>query len=170
MKSIRFRILVAGLAVLLGTAIAHSQSTDTTAPPPPHRMHAYAHRGMGGPMEFLRKLNLTDDQRTQIHAIMQKEHPTMKPLFQQQHSVELQLRQYAEGTFDAAKVQALATQKAQIQAQITVAETQIHNQVFQVLTAEQQSQLKQMEANHEARMQERMQERGNNPPAPPSEQ
>jgi Spy/CpxP family protein refolding chaperone len=101
---------------------------------------------------------------------MQKEHPTMKPLFQQQHSVELQLRQYAEGTFDAAKVQALATQKAQIQAQITVAETQIHNQVFQVLTAEQQSQLKQMEANHEARMQERMQERGNNPPAPPSEQ
>jgi periplasmic protein CpxP/Spy len=166
MKSIRFRIFVAGLAVLLGTALAHSQSTDTTAPPPPHRMH-YAHRGMGGPMEFLHKLNLTDDQRTQIHAIMQKGHPAMKPLFQQQHAVDLQLRQYAEGSFDAAKVQALATQKAQIQAQITVAETQLHNQMFQVLTSEQQSQLKQLEANREARMLQR----GNSaPPAPPSEQ
>jgi len=173
MKSIRFRILVAGLAVLLGTALAHSQSPDTTTapPPPPHRMMHYGHRGMGGPMEFLHKLNLTDDQRAQIHAIMQKEHPVMKPLFEQQHAVELQLRANAEGNFDAAKVQALATQKAQIQAQITVAETQIHNQIYQVLTAEQQSQLKQMEANHEARMQERMQQRESNPPpAPPSEQ
>jgi len=82
----------------------------------------------------------------------------MKPLFQQEHQIDVQLRQYVEGNFDAAKVQALAAQKAQIQAQLTVAQTRIHNELYQVLTADQQAQLKQMEANHEARMQQRMQE------------
>ena len=56
------------------------------------------------------------------------------------------LRQYVEGLFDQAKVQALATQKAQIQAQITVQETRIHNEMYQLLTPDQQSQLKQLEA------------------------
>ena len=39
---------------------------------------------------------------------------------------------------------------------MTVAETRIHNELYQLLTPDQQSQLKQIEANHEARMQERM--------------
>jgi Spy/CpxP family protein refolding chaperone len=80
----------------------------------------------------------------------------MKPLFQQQHQIDQQLRQFVEGPFDQAKVQALATQKAQIQAQLTVTETRIHNQLYQLLTPDQQSQLKQMQAKHEARMQKHM--------------
>ncbi len=96
---------------------------------------------------------------------MEKEHPTMKPLMQQQHQIDLQLRQYVEGTFDPVKVQALAAQKAQVEVQLTVAETRVHNQLYQLLTPDQQSKLKEMEANHEARMQKHMQEA----PAPPSE-
>jgi protein CpxP len=167
MKTIRFRLLVAGLAVLLGSAIVHAQSTDNAPPAPP--MHD---RGPGfgmdghGPMGFFAKqLNLTEDQKTQMHTIMQKERPAMKPLMQQAHQIDLQLRQQAEGTNDAAKVQALATQKAQIQGQITVAETRIHNELYQVLTADQQTQLKQLEAEHEARMQSHMQDH-----QPPSEE
>jgi Spy/CpxP family protein refolding chaperone len=167
MKSFRFRMLSAALAILMGTVIANAQSTEDAPPPPP--MH---HHGMGMGMEghrmgfFAKQLNLTDDQKTQMKAIMQKEHPTMKPLFQQQQQIDQQLRQFVEGPFDQAKVQALATQKAQIQAQLTVAETRIHNQLYQLLTPDQQSQLKQMQAKHEARMQKHMDQA---PPAAPEQ-
>ena len=167
MNSFRFRPLIAALAVLLGSVVARSQSTDDTAPTPPpmhHRMAMGMHEHMMG--FFAKQLNLTDDQKTQMKAVMQKEHTNLKPLMQQEHQIDLQLRQYVEGSFDQAKVQALAAQKAQIQAQLTVAQTRIHNELYQMLTPDQQSQLKQMEAKHEARMQQHM----NQAPAPATEQ
>jgi Spy/CpxP family protein refolding chaperone len=165
MKSIRFRLLIAAMAVLLGSAIAKSQTAADAPPPPPMHGHGY---GMEGHQVgfFAKALNLTDDQKAQMKAIMQKEHPAMKPLMQQQHQIDLQLRQYVEGTFDPVKVQALAAQKAQLQVQVTVAETRIHNELYQLLTTDQRTQLKEIEERHEARMQKHMQEA---PPAPPSE-
>jgi len=162
MKSFRFRLLIAAMAVLLGSALAKSQ-TATDAPP--MHDHAYAmHRMHGHEMGFFgRALNLTDDQKAQMKTIMQKEHPTMKPLMQQQHQIDQQLRQYVEGPYDEAKVRALAAQKSQVETELTVAHTRIHNQMYQLLTPDQQSKLKEMEAKHEARMQKHMQEA---PPAP----
>lgn len=165
MKSISSRFLIAALAVLMGATIAKSQTADAPPPPPMHG-HEFGHDHHMGFMA--QKLNLTDDQKAQMKAVMQKEHPTMKPLMQQQHQIDLQLRQYVEGNFDQAKVQTLAAQKAALQAQITVQETRIHNELYQLLTADQQSQLKQMEAQHEARMQQRM-NRNDAPPAAPEE-
>ncbi len=151
MKSFRFRLLIAAVAVLLGSTLAKSQTPDD-APPPPPMHHGF---GMGDHMGFFaRELNLTDDQKTQMKTIMKKEHPSMKPLLEQQHQIDLQLRQYVEGSFDEAKVKALARQKAHIQSQLTVAETRVHNQLYQILTSDQKSQLKQLEAEHEARMQQ----------------
>jgi Spy/CpxP family protein refolding chaperone len=166
MKSIHFRLLVAVLAVFLGTALAKSQTAETDMPagPPPHGPGF----GMGGEHMlgfFAERLNLTDAQHAQIKAILQKEQPALKPLFQQSHQIDLQLRQYAEGTYDEAKVRALATQKSQVEAELSVQRTRIHNELFQVLTAEQQTKLKEMEATHEAHMQEHMQQA----PVPPAE-
>lgn len=167
MKSFRYRLLIAALAVLMGTVAGQSQTADTPSPPPMHGHGMGMGMGMGGHMGFLAKqLNLTDDQKSQMKAIWQKERPTMKPLFQQERLIDQQLRQYVEGSFDQEKVQTLATQKAQIQAQMTVAETRIHNQMYQLLTPDQQTQLKQIEAKHEARMQQHM----NQQPATPPEQ
>jgi len=166
MKAIRFRLLIAFVAVLMGSVVAKSQTAEDAAPAPP--MHGH-HMGMGmeGHMHFLAaKLNLTDDQKTQMKALMQKERPTMQPLHQQERQIDQQLRQYVEGNFDQAKVAALAAQKAQIQAQLTVEETKIHNQLYQLLTDDQKTQLKQMMANHEARMQQRMNKQA---PAPPEQ-
>ena len=166
MKSIRSRFLIAALAVAMGSIVAKAQTADAPPAPP---MHEHGHEfGMGGHMMgfFAQKLNLTEDQKTQMKTVFQKEHPTIKPLMQQEHQIDQQLRQYVEGSFDQDKVQALANQKAQIQAQMTVAETRIHNQMYQLLTPDQQSQLKQIEAKHEARMQEHM----NQQPATPPEQ
>jgi Spy/CpxP family protein refolding chaperone len=166
MKAIRFRLLIAFLAVLMGSVIAKSQTAEGAPSAPP--MHGH-HMGMGmeGHMHFMAaKLNLTDDQKTQMKTIMQKERPTMQPLHQQERQIDQQLRQYVEGNFDQAKVAALAAQKAQIQAQLTVEETKVHNQLYQLLTDDQKTQLKQMEANHEARMQQRMNKQA---PAPPEQ-
>ena len=164
MKAIRNRLLIAVVAVLFGAAVAKSQTADASPPPPMHG-HEF---GMHGPMMgfFAKQLNLTDDQKAQMKAVMEKEHPTMKPLMEQQRQIDRQLRQYVEGSFDQAKVQILATQKAQIQAQITVQETRIHNQLYQLLTPEQQTQLKQLEAQHETRMQQHMNQAS---PASPEE-
>jgi Spy/CpxP family protein refolding chaperone len=165
MKSIRSRFLIAFLAVVLGSVVAKSQTAEDTPAPPMHR-HGMG-MGMEGHLHFLAaKLNLTDDQKTQMKAILEKEHPTMKPLHQQEREIDQQLRQYVEGTFDQGKVAALAAQKAQIQAALTVQETRIHSEMYQLLTADQKTQLKQMEANHEARMQKHMNQEA---PAPPEQ-
>ena len=44
--------------------------------------------------------------------------------------------------------------------ELTVAETRVHNQMYQLLTPDQQAKLKEIEANHEARMQSHMHGRG----------
>lgn len=166
MKSIRFRLLIAAMAVLLGTAISKAQTTDAPPPPP---MHGHGPEfGMGEPMMgfFAHQLNLSDEQHAQMKAILQKEHPAMKALFTQSHQIDLQLRQYAEGTYDEAKVRAIAAQKAQLEVEMTVQRTRIHNQLFQVLNADQQAKLKELEAQHEARFENHMQDA---PPAPPEQ-
>jgi periplasmic protein CpxP/Spy len=165
MKAIRVRILVAALAVLLGTAIAKSQTADAAASPPPPMRGEF---GFGGHMLqfFTDYLNLTDAQQTQIKAVMQKEHAAMKPLMQQLHQNEQQLRQYEEGTYDDVKVRALAAQQSQTQIELTVARTRVHNELFQLLTTDQQTKLKEFEAKQEARMQRHM---NSAPPAPPED-
>jgi len=161
MKSIRFRLLVAALAVTLGGAIAKSQTADATTPQPTHG-HAW---GRGHMMGFpFKQLDLTDAQRAQVKEVMQKEHATMKPLMQQVHTMQQQLKQYSEGTYDEAKVQALVTQQSQTLVQLKVQETRIHSEVYQLLTSDQQAKLKEIEAGHEARMQQHMQS------APPAAQ
>ena len=157
MKSIRFRFLVAALAVTLGAAIGKSQTTDATTPPPNHEQrHGF---GMEGhQLDFYAKyLDITDAQRTQMKEVLHKEHSTMKPVMQQVHQMDQQLRQYEEGTFDEAKVQALVAQQAQTLVQVKVEEARIHNELYQLLTPEQQTKLKEFQANREARMQKHMQ-------------
>lgn len=164
MKSFRFRLFAAVLAVLMGSVIAKSQTADTPPPPPMHGPHF----GLGGLLmgAIARQLNLTEDQKAQMKAVLQKERPTLQPLRQQQHEIEMQLFQYVQGGFDQAKVQNLAAQKAQVDAQLTVQETRIANEMYQLLTPDQQTQVKQFVANMQTRMQQRMQQA---PPEPPSQ-
>src|ERR1700684_255740 len=162
MKTIRFRLLVAALAVLLCGAIAKSQTADATAP-----MHGHAF-GMRGPMMgfFAKDLDLSDAQRTQMKAILQKEHAAMKPQMQQLHQLQQQLKQYEEGAYDEAKVQSLVAQQSQALVQVKVQETRIHSELFQLLTPDQQAKMKEFEANREARMQQHRQDA---PPTAPEE-
>jgi protein CpxP len=155
MKSLVSRLLIAAAAVLLGTALSQSQAASDAPAAPPMHGHEFA---MGEPMMhfFADKLDLTDSQKEQMKSIMQKERPAIHPLMQQSHAIEQQLRQYAEGTYDEAKVRALANQRAQIDAELTVQRTRIHNELFQLLTPDQQAKAKELEAQHAERFRDHM--------------
>jgi len=168
MKAIRFRLLIATMAVVLGAALAKSQTAADAPPPPPMHGHGPGFGQGEHMMEFFADyLNLSDAQQAQMKAILQKEHASLKPLMQQERQNRQQLRQYEEGAFDEAKVRTIAAQQAQTHVELTVAETRIHNELFQVLTPDQQAKMKDLEARREARMQKRMQQA---PPAAPDEE
>ena len=157
MKTIGVRLLAAALAVILGAAIAKSQTTDTqTTTPPAHHQHAF---GPDGHMIafYSKMLGITDEQKAQMKTALQNERSTMKPLMQQEHQLQQQLHQYEEGTFDQAKVQSLVSAQSQTLVQLKVEEAKIHNELYQLLTPEQQTTLKQFEANRQACMQQRTQ-------------
>jgi periplasmic protein CpxP/Spy len=157
MKLIRSRLLIAALAVLFASAIGRAQNTDTSAPPA--HDHEWAMRGHRAHMEFFAHyLNLTDAQRTQMKTVLEKERGTIKPLMQQMHQTEAQLKQFEQGAYDEAKVRTLATQEAQTRIELTVQKTRIHSELFQLLTPEQQAKMKEFEANREARWQKHMPE------------
>jgi periplasmic protein CpxP/Spy len=156
MKSFSFRFLVAALAVTLG-AFAHSQTSDAQAAPPPAHEHGF---GPAGHMIafYSKMLDITDAQKAQMKSVWQKERATIKPLMQQAHQLDQQLKQYEEGTFDQAKVQVLVSQQSQTLVQLKVEEARIHSELYQLLTPDQQTKLKEFEANRAARMQQHMQE------------
>jgi hypothetical protein len=109
MKALRFRFMVAALCVLLVTMVAQSRAADAS-PAPPARGHQF---GRGGSGEFFADyLNLTDAQTAQMKGILAKENPALKPLFQQLQQTRQQLKQYEQGTYDDAKVRALAAQQS----------------------------------------------------------
>jgi len=159
MKSTRTRVLVIGAAVILAVAAALAQGM----------------RGHGGPGGFEHMLgyysdvlDLSSAQQDQIKAIMQKEKPTLAPLMQQMKQFRSQMNQLESGTFDEAKVRALATQQSQTMIELAVQHARIKAEMLQVLTPDQKTKFAQLQAKHAQRMQNRMQHM-KNAPEPPSE-
>jgi Spy/CpxP family protein refolding chaperone len=153
MRSKRFRILFATLAVTLLAAVGFSQ-TVVKAAGPGH------HRGGFGPMMgfYADYLDLTDAQKAQMKDIMTKEKPTIQPLMQQLADSHKQLRQLeTAGSFDEAKVRAIATQQAQTMTELTVQKARIKSQMMQVLTPDQKDKMAKFEARRQERFQKRFQ-------------
>ena len=158
MKSIHYRFLAAAFALILGVAISQAQH------PGEHGWGMHGDEFSDHMLSFFTDyLNLTDAQQKQIKETMEREHATMKPLMEQLHQTHQQLRQYETGTFDEPKVRALAVQQAQTETELTVQKTRIHNELFQMLTPEQQTKMKEFIAKHEDRMGHHMHDM---PPAP----
>jgi Spy/CpxP family protein refolding chaperone len=154
MKALRFRFMVAALCVLFVTAVAQSRAADAS-PAPPARGHQFG-RGGGSGEFFADYLNLSDAQTAQMKGILAKENPALKPLFQQLQQTRQQLKQYEQGTYDDAKVRALAAQQSAAMVELTVQQTRIHSELFQVLTSDQQATMKSVQARRAARMSQHM--------------
>jgi protein CpxP len=103
-------------------------------------------------------LDLTQAQQDQAKAIMDKEKPVIDPLMKQLMQAHKDLSSLEDsGTFDEAKVRALAAQNTQAMTELFVQKARIHAELVQILTPEQKAKLAQVKAKHEAHMQEHMQ-------------
>jgi Spy/CpxP family protein refolding chaperone len=149
----RSKMSIAALAIVLVTGIAVAQG------------HGGPRGGgdfFGGPMLgfFSDYLDLTTAQQAQIKQIITSGKPALEPLFTQERQSHQQMMQLIEsGSFDQAKAQAIATQEAQVHAQLEVQHALIASEAYQVLTADQKTKLAQFMAKREQRFDQHMQER-----------
>jgi periplasmic protein CpxP/Spy len=149
----RSKISIAALAIVLVAGIAIAE---------PHGGQRDGGDFFGGPMLgfFTDYLDLSDAQRAQIKQIMEKEKPALEPLFKQEMQTHEQMMQLIQsGTFDEARAQAIATQGAQVHAQLEVQHARVASEAYQVLTADQKTKLAQFISKREQRFEQHMQER-----------
>jgi Spy/CpxP family protein refolding chaperone len=161
MKSNKLKLFAAGLALTLLAAVAMAQTLK----------RADFHRGgMEQGLPFFALHDLTDAQRTQIKQIFQSSRAAVKPLMEQEHqSHQAMMQLITGGTFDQAKAQAIANQAAQTHVQLEVEHATVMSQAYQVLTAEQKTELAQIMAAHQQRMEQRMQQRQAAPEQTPNQ-
>jgi len=113
-----------------------------------------------GPMgHMFRDLNLTDAQQQQVKSIMEANKANMHSLMLQMQQNRLAMLQAtANGAYNQAAIQTLATQQAQLQAQMTIQHQALEHQVYtQVLTPEQQAQFNQQRTEEINRITQHMQ-------------
>ena len=87
-------------------------------------------------------LDLTEEQRAQVQAIMNERLEKAAPLREQMMEIRGEMRQAtAGGNFDEAQVREIAARKAKIQEEMTVAHAEARSRIQAVLTPEQQAKM-----------------------------
>ena len=141
-----FKWALAALSLSVATVVAVSQ----TAPGDWH----------GGGMSrdpmlgmFARQLDLTAQQRTQIHQILAKEKPLVQPLMEQMAQTRYQIAQLAlSGPYDESQVRPLASQQSQTMQDLIVQRARIESELIQVLTPDQKTKLGQLLASRQQKL------------------
>ena len=155
MKTRFWMVAIALLAlVLCGTAmLSYAQEAK---PVPANGWHGSHHERMAA---LARELNLTDAQKEQIRNIVKANRQNNLPLYQQLAATRKELlAATANGNFDQAKVQAIALQRAQLMAQLTVQKEALRHQIYtQVLTQDQRAKADELRAKKIARIDRRLQ-------------
>lgn len=161
MNTKRFTLLALVLSVAMATA-AFSQSVVKTTQGMGHRGGGFAHT-LGIYTDYL---DLTDAQQAQMKDILTREKPTIRPLMQQLAQGRQQMRQLEQaGTFDEAKVRAVASQQSQAITELMVQKARIKSELIALLTPDQKDKMTKFEARRQARFQKHFQQNQ----APPSE-
>lgn len=118
--------------------------------------------GLGGPGLFgpaLRRLELTEDQRSRVRQITESHRDEQRAIADRARKAHEALREVTESpTFDESAVRARAADVASVEADMAVARARLYNEVYQILTPEQQTTLKTLQAERGQR-QDRLQER-----------
>jgi len=159
------RITLGAAAALLALgvgagAFVHAQDQTTNPPPRPFRggpgMPGGRFGGPGGPMGMLpmigRELNLTDAQRAQIKAIADAHKDDWKALFDRERAARTALN--AAVTADAVDeglVRQRSAELAAVEGDAAIARAHAYAEMFQILTAEQKTQLKTLQQKHRRR-------------------
>jgi|SRR6516164_6060683 Spy/CpxP family protein refolding chaperone len=163
-------MVVVGLTTLLVCGVAMMSYAQEAAPGPHAGFAGKMGHGRGPGFGFmLHELNLTDAQKAQVKELMKGNRTTMKPLMQQMEQNRLaMLNATANGAYDAAKVQALAAQQAQLTAAMIVNHQALQHQIYtQILTSEQQAKAEQLRAQQVTKITEHLQKIANGTDTPP---
>jgi len=101
--------------------------------------------GLFGPM--LRQLNLTDAQQEQLRGIAESHRADMRAIAERNRPAHEALQQaMTSGTFDEGTIRARSAEAAAGDADMAVLQARIYSEAVQVLTPDQQAQLKKLQA------------------------
>jgi Spy/CpxP family protein refolding chaperone len=131
--------------------------------------------GPGGPFgmlgEFgrgLRQLDLSEAQREQLRGVMDSHRAEFQALGDRMRTAHEALDAVVTAdSVDESAIRARSADVAAVQADAAVLRGKVHQEIFSLLTAEQQAKAKELKAQAQARMKERasrLRERGNRPP------
>ncbi len=128
----------------------------------PGRM--YHHGGLFGELGFgggiaraLASLDLTDDQKTQVKAILKDEGPKLEPLVDNLLASKKALFEAVHGlSFDEKAVRAAASDEARAQTDLAVERARMVSRFRGILTGEQQERLETIRRQFEARLEKRV--------------
>ncbi len=168
--STRF-LIAAGLVAVTGLAVApiFAQDGPPQGQPQMRRMGPGGPGGPGfgpgrgrGPMGLLgelgrgfRQLDLTDAQREQIRGIVDSHQSAFKEIGDRLRAAHLGMDALVTAdTVDEAAIRAKSAEVAAVQADAAVLRARVHQDVFSVLTAEQQAKAKELRAQRETRQKE----------------
>jgi protein CpxP len=111
-------------------------------------------RGPGGPMGIgpgFRELDLTEEQRTQVKAIVDSHQEEFKAVGQKMRAAREGMQALIEAdTLDEAAVRAKSTEVAAAEAEVAILSAKVRQQTLQVLTSEQLAKLKEQQAARKA--------------------
>jgi periplasmic protein CpxP/Spy len=115
--------------------------------------------GFGGPGGhrmagmMLRGLDLTDEQKAKVKEIRETAQANIRPLIEQLHENHKKLASLGfDGTFDQAKVEALAAEQARVMSKLIVEKERTKAQVFAILSDEQKAKAAEMQTKHQDRI------------------
>jgi Spy/CpxP family protein refolding chaperone len=116
-------------------------------------------------------LNLTATQKQQIKTLKQAQRATIHPLMQQLGQLHIQmLNATANGAFNQTTIQSIATQEAQVMAQLAVQRESLKSQLYnQVLTTQQKATAEQLRQNEITQINEHLQGSSEAAPEGPAE-
>jgi Spy/CpxP family protein refolding chaperone len=110
---------------------------------------------------MLQRLDLTDAQKERVQGIVDSHRTEMRALGERAMKAHAALEAAITGeTFDEATVRTRAADVAGVDAEVAVYRARVYNEVYQILTPDQQKELKTLQANMQNRMQNREQRRG----------
>jgi Spy/CpxP family protein refolding chaperone len=167
-------LIAAAAALLLFVPLLAAAQSDWDGGYPPYRHgprggHLHGMHGHHGPAGFeggfflgrlVERLDLTEEQRAEVHALMEEHHESFQDEIEQLHTARLALMEQSTASeFDEMAIRAAAEEVATIEVELQVARAQLLQQVLQLLTPEQQEEARRMLDAHRERLQIRMQER-----------
>jgi Spy/CpxP family protein refolding chaperone len=151
-----------GLALVVGLSASGmqvlAQSSDTSQPSR-LRHRGFGPRGFGGPLHAeLRRLDLSDTQREQIHGVLEQHKAEFQALAERAAPVRQALRQAMNAVpVDEPAIREQSAALAAIQADMAVMQARVRAEVLQFLTPEQQQKLQELRGRMKQRFEGRRQ-------------